>query len=241
MLSEFEKLVESRRSVRKYDQSEPYDENVVKNALELAVLSPNSSNMQLWQFHRVRSDDKRQALAEACMGQSAAVTARELVAFVITPQKWSERSNFNANCARDAAEINGERRTKMALKYYEKLMPFIYKNDALGLRGLFRKGLTTVLGLSKPIKREVSKGDVDRTLRCDVAIAATTFVYAVKEQGYDTCMMGGFDSKRAAKILGLKKGEEVSVIVSVGKGIPDGIYGERRRVSIDKVVVEHLV
>ena len=56
-----------------------FDHEAVTRALNLATLSPNSSNMQLWQFHRVVSDDKREQLAKLCMGQNAAKTARELI------------------------------------------------------------------------------------------------------------------------------------------------------------------
>ncbi|WP_411184356.1 nitroreductase family protein [Photobacterium rosenbergii] len=44
-------IIHSRRSVRKYDQSAPFDHQAVTRSLELAILSPNSSNMQLWEFH----------------------------------------------------------------------------------------------------------------------------------------------------------------------------------------------
>lgn len=56
-------IIHSRRSVRKYDQSAPFDHQAVTRSLELAILSPNSSNMQLWEFHRVVSEDKREQLA----------------------------------------------------------------------------------------------------------------------------------------------------------------------------------
>lgn len=46
---DFSSLVHSRRSVRKYDLTAEFDHQAVARALELAALSPNSSNMQLWQ------------------------------------------------------------------------------------------------------------------------------------------------------------------------------------------------
>ena len=50
--------------MRKYDLTAEFDHQAVARALDLATLSPNSSNMQLWQFHRVINNDKRQQLAE---------------------------------------------------------------------------------------------------------------------------------------------------------------------------------
>ena len=48
----FEEIVHYRRSVRHYQNVE-IDTEKVKHCIELATLSPNSSNMQLWEFYHV--------------------------------------------------------------------------------------------------------------------------------------------------------------------------------------------
>lgn len=68
--STFETIVNTRRSVRKYDANAEFNHDDVATALELTTLAPNSSNMQMWEFHRVISSDKREKLAEYCMGQN---------------------------------------------------------------------------------------------------------------------------------------------------------------------------
>ena len=56
------------------------------------------------------------------------------------------------------------------------------------------------------------------------------------EQGYDTCPMEGFDSRRVKNILKLPYGAEINMIISCGKRKGnEGIWGERYRVPFDEV------
>ncbi len=103
--SSFESIVHSRRSVRKYDTNAEFNHDDVAKALALTTLSPNSSNMQMWEFHRVISAEKRAKLADFCMGQNAAKTANELVVFVATTHNWEERAKRNAETVRQAFEV----------------------------------------------------------------------------------------------------------------------------------------
>ena len=73
----FFEAVSQRRSVRIFDQKEPFDGTVVQRCLEAAILSPNSSNLQLYQFVRVpESSPLKDKLAQLCMGQKAADIAK---------------------------------------------------------------------------------------------------------------------------------------------------------------------
>ena len=50
----------------------------------------------------------------------------------------------------------------------------------------------------------------------DIGIAAEHFVLAAAEQGLGTCWIGWFNSKAAARALGLGRGRKVEVLLSVG-------------------------
>ncbi len=236
---DFSSLIHSRRSVRKYDLTADFDHQVVTRALELAALSPNSSNMQLWQFHRVINSDKRQQLTKLCMGQNAAKTANELVVFVITPDKWQQRTRINAAHIRQMFKGRDDKASKRAFKYYEKLIPFVYRNDRLGLLGLGRQLICAFLGRNKPMMREVSKTDLRVCLHKSSSLAAMTFMMAMRAEGYDTCPMEGFDSKRTKALLDLKKNDEITMIISCGKRTDEGIYGERQRVDNEEIIITH--
>lgn len=236
----FYDLVHSRRSVRKYDQETTFDHTAVDRALDLTLLSPNSSNMQLWEFHRVISEDKRKQLAKICMNQNAARTANEMVVFVTTASKWEQRAKMNAKQIRDNfANRPFDETAKRATKYYEKLMPFVYDQDRFGIKGYFKKLMVTFMGLKKPMFREVSKQDVRVCLHKSASLAAMTFMTAIRDEGYDTCPMEGFDSLRAKKLLGLRADDEITMIISVGKRTEAGIYGERHRVPAEEVIFKH--
>ncbi|NUW74316.1 MULTISPECIES: nitroreductase family protein [Vibrio] len=237
--SHLELLLNTRRSVRKYDQSATFDHNAVKKALEHATLSPNSSNMQMWAFHRVISEDKRAALSEICMGQNAAKTANELVVVTVTPNKWKQRAKMNADIVRSNFNGREDETSKRAFKYYDKLIPMVYNNDSLGIRGVVRKIYSFWLGRNKPMVREVSKEDVRVCLHKSAALASMTFMLSMREQGYDTCPMEGFDSVRAKQLLDLGENDEITMIISCGVRTDEGIYGDRHRVPNEEVIFTH--
>ena len=87
--SEFRKLVEARRSVRKFT-TDKIPDSVVDDCLELALLAPNSSNLQTWEFYRIVNHEVKKEVAIACFSQPAATTASELIVCVATPSNWKK-------------------------------------------------------------------------------------------------------------------------------------------------------
>ena len=74
---EFTEAVNRRRSVRKYDPSQPIDPEKVRQCIELSTLAPNSSNMQLWEFYHITNKETINHLSVACLDQNAAKTAQQ--------------------------------------------------------------------------------------------------------------------------------------------------------------------
>ena len=72
-VNNFRKVVESRRSVRKFTKK-PIPAEVLDACLHLALLAPNSSNLQPWTFYVVQNPNKKKLLVKACLGQLAAKT-----------------------------------------------------------------------------------------------------------------------------------------------------------------------
>ena len=71
------------------------------------------------------------------------------------------------------------------------------------------------------------------------ALAAQTFMLSIAAEGFDSCPMEGFDAVRVKKALNLPKGAEINMIISVGKGTQEGVWGERFRLPYEEVVVKH--
>ena len=235
----FDTIVNSRRSVRKYDNSKPLDPEAVKRSLERAVLSANSSNMQLWEFYRVKDEALLKELATYCLGQSAATTAQELVVFVTRRDKFRERAkaNFEHNTEHYPKEEhpNGY---KGILMYYKRITPFVYFHDPLDIVGWFKSLMMFITGFFRPIPRMGQLSHTRIVLHKSLALAAQTFMLSIKAEGYDTCPMEGFDEWRVKKLLKLPRQAEVSMVISVGSGLEEGIWGKRFRVPNEEVIFE---
>ncbi len=234
----FDKIVNERRSIRIYDEKASFDESAVSRSLDRALLSPNSSNLQLWEFYRVKSKDKKDELATYCLGQNAAKTANELIVIVTRKDKWKEHAEFVLNEAKkDFPETLGKRH-KLIINYYKKIIPSLYFTDPADISSGLKKIVSNVGGAFQPIPREVTATDMRIVVHKSAALAAQTFMLSMKSEGYDTCPMEGFDSVRVKKFLNLPRGAEICMIVSVGTAKPEGVYGKRVRIPREEVIFE---
>ena len=225
---EFFEAVHRRRSVRNYS-AKPVPPEVMNQAIDAALLAPNSSNMQTWRIYWVRDAEKRAKIAKACMNQSAARTAQELVVFTCDPRNWKVSQPYLVESAKASPR-------KDLKDYYTKLMPLIY-----GYRWLapFKWLTINSAGLFRPIVREVvTRRDLQEVCVKSTALACENFMLAMSAQGFDTCPMEGFDSRLVRKALGLSCGERVVMVISAGERTDRGIWGERYRVPREVVVRE---
>lgn len=229
--------VNYRRSVRKYD-TRPIDTQIVKNCIEEASLSPNSSNMQLWEFHHIESSEILKKLSVACFNQNAAKTAKQMLVVVVRKDLWKKRVKSNSDFIEKSFDKDSKNQhpkiKKQRIDYYKKTMPFVY-GDFLGLFGIFKKILAWSIGWFRPIYRQLGSSDMRVVAHKSAGLASQTFMLSMAARGYDTCPMEGFDSKKVKKILNLPFRSEVNMIISCGIRIPEGIYGERFRIPFDEV------
>ena len=184
---QFQQIIEFRRSNRKFDPNVPVPEAVIERSLKRAILSPNSSNMQLWSFHWIHSPSEKEKVAELCLGQSAARTAQELVVFVTRPDQWQARKNWHL--AQVNKEINGEptKAQKMMLQYYGKVMPLLYAADPFRVIAALRLTISFFGGLFKPFYRTGGASAVSVVTHKSCALAAQTFMLSVAAEGFHSC------------------------------------------------------
>ena len=235
----FQEIVHHRRSVRHFDPNREINPEIVKQCIELATLSPNSSNMQLWEFYQITNPEVLKKLAVACLSQEAATTAKEMVVFVTRQDLHRKREKKmmeleTQNVLKNSPKEKHEKRTKRWQLYYGKVMPFMYTRF-FGILGLFRKILVNIIGLFRPIVYQVSENDARVVVHKTAALAAQTFMLAMSEKGYDTCPMEGFDSRRVKNILNLPYGAEINMIISCGIRMEKGVWGDRMRVPFEEV------
>lgn len=237
---EFQSIVEFRRSNRKFDSLVEVPEEVMVKSLERSVLAPNSSNMQLWEFHWIHDEKLIKEFGPLCLGQNAARTAKELVVFVTRRDLYRKRAKWHVqqiekfidNRKPDKIEANG-------LKYYGKLIPLLYGRDILGIHTFLRRSICFFGGLFKPFMRFGGRNDQRIMVHKSCALAAQTFMLSIAAEGFHTCPMEGFDKWRVLRKLKLPLGAEINMIVAVGKGTENGIWGPRYRVDNSEVIFKH--
>jgi nitroreductase len=230
--------INHRRSIRKYDENKSIDANIVKKCIEQAILAPNSSNMQLWEFYHITSKETLKKISKYCFDQSAAQTAQQMVVVVVRKDLWRKRAKDNLNHinkvakGKDPKDYN--RREKFAETYYKKLIPLTYF-DFLGIFGWFKYIVYWLIGLFRPIYRQARNSDMRIVAHKSAALAAQNFMLSMVEAGYDTCPMEGTDTLRIKNILNLPFGAEINMVVACGIRIPEGIFGERFRIPFEEV------
>jgi nitroreductase len=227
-----------RRSCRVY-KNEPINSNKVKQCLENAALAPTSSNLQLWEFYHITNKDVLKRLSVACLNQSAAKTAQQLVVVVARKDLWSKRVKANLNYIdqtynQTTLSEQEIRRKKMAIDYYKKIIPTIYA-DFLGILGILKYSLFQIIGLFRPIYRQARLSDMRIVAHKSAGLAAQNFMISMAAIGYDTCPMEGSDTLRIKKILKLPRRAEINMVIGCGIRDDKGIYGSRFRVPFEEV------
>lgn len=234
----FEEIIHHRRSVRHYKDLS-IDPEKVKHCIELATLSPNSSNMQLWEFYHIIDPETLKALSVACLNQESATTAQQMVVFVTRRDLYKKRATNmieleTQNILKNSPKEKQEKRIKRWQLYYGKVMPFLYSRF-FGILGIFRKVLVNLIGLFRTITYQVSENDVKVVVHKTCALAAQTFMLAMSNENYDTCPLEGFDSRKVKRILNLPVGAEINMVVTCGIREERGVWGDRMRVPFDDV------
>lgn len=230
-----------RRSVRVY-KDESIDSKKVKQCLVNASLAPTSSNLQLWEFYNITDKETLGKMAKACLNQSAAKTAQQLVVVVARKDLWRKRAKANIaflNKMYDKEGLSDRdlKRKKMASDYYSKLIPTLYI-DFLGILGFVKYIISQIIGVFKPTYRQTRLSDMRIVAQKSAGLAAENFMISMAAIGYDTCPMEGSDTLRVKRILKLPRGAEITMVIGCGIRDDKGIYGPRFRVPFDEVYYE---
>lgn len=222
-VEEFRKVVKTRRSIRRF-LPEPIPDDILNDCLDLAMLAPNSSNLQPWEFYVIKSADKKQQMADACLGQNAAKTAPVLIAIVARTKSWKK------NAKRNLDEWPDKKMPKVVKNYYSKVALFHYSQGPFSILGYAKKALGLVLGLKRAVPRgPYTNGEMAVWAAKSTALAAENLMLALRAYGFDSCPMEGFDACRVNRIINTPKDGFVIMVVAAGKRAPDGIYNSQFR------------
>ncbi|RLD28404.1 MAG: nitroreductase family protein [Bacteroidetes bacterium] len=227
-----------RRSVRVYKDM-PIDAEKVKQCLQNATLAPNSSNLQLWEFYHVTNKEVIKSLSVACFDQNATKTAQQLVIIVTRKDLWRKRVKANLNFISQTynkpnLSEREQKRKNLMSNYYKKIIPTAYI-EFLGILGMLKYFIFQIIGLFRPVYRQVRNSDMRIVAHKTAGLAAQNFMISMASIGYDTCPMEGSDTLRVKKILKLPRGAEINMVIGCGIRDNKGIYGSRFRIPFEDV------
>ncbi|PIS10069.1 MAG: nitroreductase family protein, partial [Bdellovibrio sp. CG10_big_fil_rev_8_21_14_0_10_47_8] len=211
--AEFEKVVLSRRSVRRYTK-DPVPPEIMLKILELGLRAPNSSNLQPWDFYWVRTPEKREAINTAFLSQPAATTAAEIIVAVARTGTWKK----NARQMLGLLHKHDAKPPKSVLSYYNKIVPMAYTVGPFGVLGWLKKIIFFGAGFFTPTPREPTSASHMRIWAAkSTALACENIMLAARAYSFDSCPMEGMDSTRVRKILNLQRDAFVVMGISIGK------------------------
>lgn len=228
----FHRVAEERRSVRDF-LPDPVPDEVLERCLDSARRAPSSSNLQPWEFVVIRDAAVRAEANRVCLDQRLLRSAPLLVAVVARRGTWRRHSRFIL----DTLHERGIQRRSQE-RYWGQLMPVLQASGPFGLVGALKKAACRLVSLFRPSPNLHSGGDLRVQAHKSTALAAATFMLALRSEGYDSCPLEGFDPWRARKLLGLPRGAEVCMFVAVGKRSEKGLWWERMLVPREWVVRE---
>ncbi|WP_220813265.1 nitroreductase family protein [Pseudomonas paralcaligenes] len=228
----FRALVEGRRAIRRFTD-EPVPDAVIRACLELAVLAPNSCNLQPWSFQVVRDPALLRRLHPVCLGQSAA-RAPLIIAVLARPDGWKQA------CADVLAFWPEPEVPPVIDRFYKKTAPFQYNQGRLGWRGLLKRLLVRLVGLRRPVMRTPNSLQQMRLWAVkSTALAAQNLMLAFHSHGYGTCPMEGFDEQRLRRVLPLPGDAIPIMLLAVGVPGERAVYNPRLRFPLERSVSWH--
>lgn len=232
-LAAFTEVVESRRSVRRFTDT-PIADDVLRDCLRLAMLAPNSSNLQPWEFYVINTPEKRAKANKICMNQNGARTANRLIAVVARTDTWREHAKENIRQFPDGSA------PKKVRDYYQKIVPLDFLRGPAGIISAAKWGMTQVVRQFKgPVKSPYyTYEDIKNWAMYNTALAAENLILALRAHGFDSCAMGGFDEPALKKLLKLGEHHHVVMMIGAGERADNGIYHSQFRFDYDQFVKE---
>jgi nitroreductase len=225
-VKEFYNLVHARRSVRVFLDT-PNEDSVIEKCLELALLAPNSSNLQPWEFYWIKDRNKLEKLRNYCLGQSAARTAPTLIVAVAKTNTWDR----NRKKMLELFDQQDPKPPKGAYTYYKKVAPMAYYLGLFNWFGFLKKVLSffqRIMGKVVP-HAPTSYCDMRVWAHKTCALACENLMLALRAHGLDSCPMEGLDPHKIKKLLKLDSRSEITMVIGAGKRAPNGIFSKRVR------------
>lgn len=224
-------VVMSRRSVRRFTDKQIPDD-VLNACLDIAMLAPNSSNLQPWEFYIIENPTKRAKAVEYCMSQNAATTANRLLAVVARSDTWSQH-------AKDILATYPIQPVPKAVDtYYSKLIPVEFTHGFMNVLSPAKHALVKATRQVKGAMKEpmYSQADIANWAVANTMLAAENLMLALRAYGFDSCPIGGFDEPQMKKLLGLGDNHHIAMMLACGERAETGLYAPQQRFNRERFI-----
>ncbi|MCK0142820.1 nitroreductase family protein [Aliiroseovarius sp. F20344] len=231
----FKKAVQGRRAIRIFD-GVPLPEDVMRDCLRDAILAPSSSNLQCYELYWIRDEEKKKQIVPLCLGQPGVETAGDIVVVVSRVDDWEAHLKKLVGIMTN----NGQRPLKgPILDYYENIVPMLMKTDRWGFNNIKRRMMFWIRGRTQPTPNgPVRRADHRIYGHIQASLAAENLMLSIAAHGYESCPIGGIDSRGIGTLLGLPPMAEVTLVIGVGTGMPEGLFSPRTRFPFSDLVKE---
>lgn len=210
---QFDELVRTRRSIRRYKPDDVPDELLLK-AIDLATWAPNGGNRQPWQFWVVKSREVIGRMADAVDARSRLMASwPEADAFRADADRWVQVGAFFRHAPACIAVMVG------------------------GYESIADKLLAARIGSGDPGARDMHEWRRFGASRIQtIGGAVQTMLLALHQQGLGACWMAGPQQAKGdiEQILGVPAGWEFVALVPVGWPAEEKVGAPRK--PLDEVV-----
>ncbi|MBE0441622.1 nitroreductase family protein [Psychrobacter sp. FME13] len=230
-LQAFRDVVESRRSIRRFTDT-PIPDDVLVDCLRLAILAPNSSNLQPWEFYVIDDADNRKRAVKNCMNQNAAKTSARLIAVVARTDTWKSHAQ------KILREYPDKPVPKKVKGYYTKIVTLTFLRGPANVVSVAKWGATQAIRrLKGPIKSPYyTFEDTKNWATNNTALAAENLMLALRAHGFDSCAIGGFDEPAMKQLLNLGDDQHIVMMIGAGERADDGVYNTQFRFDQNQFV-----
>lgn len=189
--NDFHKILAERHSIRRFDPTIKISRNEMNEMLEETITAPSACNLQAWKFIVVDTDEGRKKLHQYFM-------------------------NFNFPQIDNSSAVVLFFGNTLAYKKYSELWHSMYEAKKVTKEAM-EAALNTFMPLYEKAPQEMLVADS----MVDSSLAAMQFMLIAREHGYETNAMAGYDTKKAAVVMGLDPKQYVPVmVIAIGKHDP---------------------